>query len=137
MNPERILLFAMKKKPRQTAHNLGAEGAPSEKVTRELTRTEWRVIQRLRRPLPPLDPENVNGAMLDFMLACEAELHLSPQRLQDLTGIRMQHHRKMHPQDPKASKPHVTVFTLIRWITGVKFHPLMAAVAFFGWLEKK
>ena len=43
LNPERILLFAMKKKPRQTAHNLGAEGAPSEKVTRELTRTEWRV----------------------------------------------------------------------------------------------
>ena len=106
-------------------------------VTREVTRMEWRMIQLLRRPWPPLDPEMMSAAVLDFMLACEKDLGLNPQKLEDLTGIRTQHHLRLHPKDPKANRPHVTVFTLIRWITGVKFHPLMAAVTFVGWLEKK
>ena len=127
----------MKKKPRQTGQNMGAEGDPSGRVTRELTRTEWRMIQLLRRPWPPLDPEMMSAAVLDFMLACEKDLGLNPQKLEDLTGIPTQHHLRLHPKDPKANRPHVTVFTLIRWISGVKFHPLMAAVTFFGWMEKK
>jgi hypothetical protein len=39
----------MKKKPRQTGQNMGAEGDPSGRVTRELTRTEWREDLETRR----------------------------------------------------------------------------------------
>jgi hypothetical protein len=39
----------MKKKPCQTGQNMGAEGDPSGRVTRELTRTEWREDLETRR----------------------------------------------------------------------------------------
>ncbi len=116
-----------------------AEGKPLPEgmVLMKLTEGERLVIELLRDNDASPDPEDFNQVALKMMLEVENRQGLSPQQVEDRTGIQHQYHRKMHPTEPGSLEPHVTLFTVQRWCRGVHFSALRLVAMILVKLRKK
>ena len=97
---------------------------PKGKFLMEVTAEERCMVELMRVNELRLDPEAFNHGLLKTMLDVEKAKHLSPCKVEKMAGIPHQYHQKMHPTDPATVEPHISLFTFLRWCSGLQVSAL-------------
>ena len=114
----------MRAKQSQANPSAEGKGLPEKKILMEVSADERRFLELLRVDELRLDPEAFNHGLLKTMLDVEKAKHLSPCKVEKMTGIPHQYHQKMHPTDPATVEPHISLFTFLRWCSGLQVSAL-------------